>query len=65
MGTISQAAVYLNEDVVLLQGNYVQGRSGREIVVVVTPASIDRKLAIRRINRQIAGWTAKSNTYGY
>jgi hypothetical protein len=58
----SDTKCYLNEDVVLLQGNYVISRDGRELVVSATPASIHRKLAIRQINGRLEGWTAKSDT---
>jgi hypothetical protein len=52
----------LNENVILLQGQYVVGPSGRELVVSVAPAAVNRKLAIRQINGQLEGRTAKSNT---
>jgi hypothetical protein len=61
MGTISGLDL---DDVVLLKGKYVVGRHGIEVEVSVNQASIDRKLAIRRVNRQLEGRTVKSNTCG-
>jgi hypothetical protein len=58
----SQTKGELNENVILLQGQLVNGPSGRELLVSVAPAVINRKLAIRQINGQIEGRTMKSNT---
>lgn len=59
----SETKVELNEEVVLLQGQYVVGQTGRELVVSVAPATVNRKLAIRQINGHLAGWTVKSDTF--
>jgi hypothetical protein len=53
----------LNGDVVLVQGRYFTGNGGRELVASLTPATVNRKLAIRQINMQLKGGTVKSDTF--
>ena len=53
----------LAEDVVLISGRIVSSSQGsNEVLISVEPAAIDRKLAIRSLNRTLQGGTAKSNT---
>ena len=47
---------------VLVPGRYVARDGKRELTASFEPKAIDRKLAIRKINGQIEGVTAKSNT---
>jgi hypothetical protein len=52
----------LTQDVVLISGRLISTRGANEVLISVEPATIDRKLAIRNLNRTLQGGTAKSNT---
>ena len=54
----------LSDQVVLIQGQYVNELSGeKQLMVSIDPATIERKLAIRELNAQLDGRTVKSHTY--
>ena len=50
------------DSVYLLQAQPTQELMVKGFAVVVTPAVVTRKLAIRRLNGEVEGWTAQSNT---
>jgi len=59
----SDTSGHSRQEVVLVQGRYVQGIYGEsEVSVSVVPATVERKLAIRQINEQLQGRTLQSNT---
>jgi hypothetical protein len=52
----------LSQDVVLISGRLISTDGANEVLISVEPATIDRKLAIRNLNRALQGETVKSNT---
>lgn len=47
----------------MVQGRLIQESQGRyQVVVTIDPAAVDRKLAIRKLNDQLAGRLPRSNT---
>jgi len=51
-----------NKDALLIQARQVREGCDAGFAVSVSPASVTKKLAIRRMNGEIEGWTAPSNT---
>ena len=50
-----------SNQVILIQGKYVN--EGNHLMVAISPASIEKKLAIRELNAQLEGRTIKSQTF--
>jgi hypothetical protein len=51
-----------NKDAFLIQARQVREGCDAGFAISVSPASVTKKLAIRRMNGEIEGWTAQSNT---
>ncbi|WP_145931056.1 hypothetical protein [Immundisolibacter cernigliae] len=53
-----------NHGVLMVQGRIVeQVQGGAQFVVTVDPAAIDRKLAIRKLNDRLEGYTPRNDTF--
>jgi hypothetical protein len=59
--------VAVSNDVVLVRGRIVETGSAdnlkKEVYLSIAPTSINKKLAIRRMNDAVAGRTIRSTTY--
>jgi hypothetical protein len=53
---------FVNEDVVLVQATNVPGEKKQAWLVKVEPASVERKLLIRRMNDELRGKTLVGRT---
>ena len=53
---------FVNEDVVLVQATNVPGDEKQAWLVKVEPASVERKLLIRRVNDELRGKTIVGRT---
>ena len=58
----SETQVQSRKDSFLVQGNAASGGFSQGIMVSVAPSAVSKKLAIRRLNSEVEGWTPKSNT---
>ena len=62
LSTVSGTANITTQDKVLVKGNYVSNDGSDLLVATVEPVALDKKLAIRELNRQFEGWTPVTNT---
>jgi hypothetical protein len=58
----AETTVQPHESVYLVQAQPAEELSVKGFAIVVTPAVVTRKLAIRKLNGEVEGWTAQSNT---
>ena len=58
----SETRVQINKEAFLVQGRPAQTAGGAGIAVTVAPATLSKKLAIRKLNSEVEGWTARSDT---
>lgn len=58
----SETSVQMSKDVYLIQGRPAGRNATKGYELIIAPATIMRKLAIRKLNGEIEGWTVKSDT---
>lgn len=58
----SETSVQMSRDVYMIQGRPAGRNATKGYEVIIAPATVMRKLAIRRMNGEIEGWTTKSDT---
>lgn len=52
----------VSENTVPIHGQYVNSPEGNLVIATIEPRIVDRSLAIRELNRQLEGWTPRTNT---
>lgn len=58
----SETRAQLAKDVYIVQGWATHDATGAGIAVTIAPATVTKKLAIRKLNSEVEGWTARSDT---
>lgn len=59
----SETRVQGSEDVFLVEGRPTRENGQVGIAVTIAPAAVSKKLAIRKLNREVEGWTVQSDTF--
>lgn len=58
----SETRVVEKGDAFVVTGSASSGVVSQGIKVSIAPAAVSKKLAIRKLNSEVEGWTARSNT---
>ena len=58
----SETKAVEKDDAFVVAGSASSGVVSQGIKVSIAPATVSKKLAIRKLNSEVEGWTARSNT---